>query len=305
LDKDVEICRLADMSELISTFLNSYTSYAKFLWKTLTHPFDDYNYFTLLIGLSLLAWVLELILPWRKKQAIFRHDFWIDAFYMFFNFYIFNLIIFVALSNTSAKLFGQTMNLFGLPKDHLFDMTFLPQWIQFGVYYLIYDFVSYGIHNLLHRVPFLWRFHKVHHSVLEMGFAAHLRYHFIENIVYRSAVYISVAYLLNFKVENIFFMHATAILIGHLNHSNVGWDYGPLKYILNNPKMHIWHHAKELPQSHSKGMNFGISFSIWDYIFGTNYIPNSGRDIELGFPEVEKYPTNFFAQLIEPFKRKK
>ena len=82
-------------------------------------------------------------------------------------------------------------------------------------------------------------------------------------------------------------------------------SYGPLKYILNNPKMHIWHHAKELPASHPKGMNFGISLSIWDYIFRTNYIPSDGRDIELGFENVDEFPRNFFEQQIEPFKKGK
>ncbi len=289
------------MSSALDTFINSYSSYSKYLWNTITHPFDGLNYFTLLIVVSLVAWSIEFLMPWRKEQKIIRKDFWLDAFYMFFNFYIFNLLIFVALSNTSAKLFGNAMGFIGLPTDHVFDMTVLPQWVQFVVYFLIYDFVSWSVHNLLHRIPFLWRFHKLHHSVTEMGFAAHLRYHFVENFLYKSAIYISVAYLLNFKIEYVFFMHAGAILIGHLNHTNVGWDYGPLKYILNNPKMHIWHHAKDLPESHPFGMNFGISLSIWDYLFTTNYIPYDGRDIELGFENVEEYPSNFFQQQVEPF----
>mgnify|MGYP001273654428 CR=1 FL=1 len=51
------------------------------------------------------------------------------------------------------------------------------------------------------------------------------------------------------------------VLIGHLNHSNISLDYGLLKYVLNNPKMHIWHHAKDLPNRYSSGVNFGISKS--------------------------------------------
>ncbi len=293
------------MNGFLDTFINSYSSYAKFLWKTVTHPFDGTNYFTLLILVSLLAWLIEIFLPWRKEQKIIRKDFWLDAFYMFFNFYIFNLLIFVALSNTSAKLFGEFMGLIGLPNDYLFDLSVLPLWLQFVVFFLLADFVQWSVHNLLHRNNFLWKIHKVHHSVVEMGFAAHLRYHFAENILYKSALYIVLSYLLHFKLEHAFFMHAFAIAIGHLNHTNVGWDYGPLKYVLNNPKMHIWHHAKDLPDSHRFGMNFGISLSIWDYLFKTNYIPYDGRDIPLGFEDVEKYPSNFFQQLIEPFKKER
>ena len=51
-------------------------------------------------------------------------------------------------------------------------------------------------------------------------------------------------------------------------------------------------------------MNFGISLSIWDYLFKTNYVPSNGRDIELGFEKIEEFPEDFLSQQIEPFKQK-
>ena len=66
--------------------------------------------------------------------------------------------------------------------------------------------------------------------------------------------------------------------------------------------MHIWHHAKNLPPDRQYGANYGITLSLWDYIFGTAYIPGSGRDIELGFEDIEKYPENFKGQMVEPFR---
>jgi sterol desaturase/sphingolipid hydroxylase (fatty acid hydroxylase superfamily) len=90
-----------------------------------------------------------------------------------------------------------------------------------------------------------------------------------------------------------------------LNHANLGWDYGPLEYVLNNPKMHIWHHAKELPAEHQKGANFGLSLSVWDYLFGTNYIPSEGQNIDLGFEDIESYPDKMYDQLLEPFRTAK
>lgn len=293
------------MEEILNIIIRSYKGYASFLWETITHPFGDYNYFTLLILLSLGVWLLELAFPWRKKQKAIRKGFWIDAFYMFFNFYIFNLIIFVALSNTSAHLFGKMVSITGLPDDHLLDLSGWSPWLQLLLYFIIADFVQWSIHVLLHKSPVLWRFHKVHHSITEMGFAGHLRYHFMENVFYKTGLYIVLGYIFNFKLEYAFFMHAGTIMIGHLNHANLGWDYGPFKYILNNPKMHIWHHAKDLPGSHPNGMNFGISLSIWDYLFGTSYIPSSGRDIELGFDEIEEYPEGFLELQVEPFKKEK
>ena len=65
------------------------------------------------------------------------------------------------------------------------DITSLPTWLQLLVFFIVLDFVQWFTHSLLHRFKFLWKFHQVHHSVKEMGFAAHLRYHWMENIFYK------------------------------------------------------------------------------------------------------------------------
>jgi sterol desaturase/sphingolipid hydroxylase (fatty acid hydroxylase superfamily) len=67
--------------------------------------------------------------------------------------------------------------------------------------------------------------------------------------------------------------------------------------------MHIWHHAKALPAEHPYGMNFGLTLSIWDYLFRTAYIPKSGRDIELGFDDDANFPRTFLEQMKYPFKK--
>lgn len=287
---------------------SSYVGAAKGLWNKIMEPFtrDGYlNLFYFLIIISVLVWVLEIVSPWRKKQAVFRRDFWLDSFYMFFNFFLFRVVLFAALIRVTYALFASFLGLFGYKGGALFDFSELHWGIQFVVFFLIADIVQWGVHVLLHRIPILWRFHKVHHSVKEMGFAAHLRYHFMENVFYNPAKYVALSLLFGFEFEYIFYVYYSTILIGHLNHANLNVDYGPLRFILNNPKMHIWHHAKELPEKHQYGMNFGISLSIWDYLFGTAYVPHDGRDIELGFSDDESYPQNFWGQLIEPFKRKK
>jgi hypothetical protein len=79
-----------------------------------------------------------------------------------------------------------------------------------------------------------------------------------------------------------------------------GTPMGPLKYILNSPQMHIWHHSYDLPPG-KNGVNYGITLSVWDWLFGEAYIPSDGRDIVLGFTGVEQYPHSFVAQNIEPF----
>lgn len=292
------------MENVINIISNAYHGYSSYLLKELSNPLNNGgSYFYLLILISLIAWSLEIFFPWRKNQQIFRKDFWIDAFYMFFNFFIFNLIVFIALSSVTENYFKEFMHVLNLPSNGILDLSTFPVIIQLILYFIIADLVQWLIHYLLHHNKFLWKVHQVHHSVTEMGFAAHLRYHWLETLVYKTGLYIILAWFLNFRLEYAFFLHAFTILIGHLNHTNFSLDYGFLKYILNNPKMHIWHHAKQMPKEFPNGMNFGISLSIWDYLFKTNYIPFDGKDIELGFPEIEKYPRGFLAQFIKPFKK--
>lgn len=293
------------MEKYIEIFKNSYSGYFNYLWNEITQ-FHWENYFYGLIVVSLVVWALEILFPWRKKQKVFRKDFWLDTFYMFFNFFLLNLIVLIFLSNATAELFNDLLGMAGIKllDFQLLDLDALPFGLGLLIFFLITDFVQWNTHRLLHYSPFLWNFHKLHHSVKEMGFAAHLRYHWMEPVVYKSLLYIPLAIIGGFNVESVAIVHFSALAIGHLNHANLGWDYGFLKYILNNPKMHIWHHAKVLPKHAQYGINFGISLSIWDYLFKTNHIPHDGRDIELGFEGDEKFPSSFISQELYPIKTK-
>ena len=162
--------------------------------------------------------------------------------------------------------------------------------------------MHWNVHRLLHRVPWLWEFHKVHHSVREMGFAAHLRFHPVESVVYRVLEYLPLA-LIGFGVDDFFVAYVVSLPIGHWNHANVSLPIGPLRYVLNNPQMHIWHHAKQFPDEHRYGANFGLSLSLWDYLFDSAWIPGDGRDVELGFENVEDYAQDFGSQMLRPFRR--
>jgi len=283
---------------------NSFTGYWNYLVSEILFTYDYkpwyQNYFHWLILVSLAAWSLEIIIPWRKKQPIFRKDFWLDAFYMFFNYFLFSLILYNALSNVGVQAFNDFLALFGITNIVAIKIAALPAAVQLLIAFVVADFIQWNIHRLLHRFPRLWEFHKVHHSVKEMGFAAHLRYHWMETIIYKSIQYIPLA-MIGYGIDDFFIVHLISLAIGHLNHSNVGWGYGVFGYILNNPKMHIWHHAKELPNKY--GVNFGLSLSVWDYLFKTAYIPESGKDIELGFDHDETFPQRFLQQITYPWRR--
>ena len=289
------------MNKYFEIITNSYSGYFNYLKNELLSLHIE-NYLYGLIFISLAVFVLEILFPWRKNQAIIRKDFWLDTFYMFFNFFVLNLIILIALSNVTEQLFTDFLAVFNFKPIslQLFNFSNSPKIISLLVFFIVADFVQWNTHRMLHRVTFLWNFHKVHHSVKEMGFAAHLRYHWMEPIVYKAMLYIPLAIIGGFTIKDVFIVHFFTITIGHLNHANLGWDYGFLKYIFNNPKMHIWHHAKEMPNKY--GTNFALTLSIWDYIFKTNYIPSDGRDIELGFANDEQFPKDFISQETHPIK---
>ena len=333
-------------------FIDGYKSYASYFWYEITHP-SITNYFYWLIAVSLFFFALEIVIPWRKKQATFRKDFWLDAFYMFFNFFLFSLIIYNAASDVVVNFFNDTIRSIsgGFDLQASNPLNSLPLWAILIIGFLVRDFVQWWVHRLLHRVEWLWRFHKVHHSVEQMGFAAHLRYHWMENIVYRSLEYIPLA-LLGIGLYDFFIIHIFTLSWGHYNHANISVDgkvtggilglliavlitnnllditilegassslvitsfigivllgifvLGPaMKYIFNSPEMHIWHHAYNLPEGKQYGINFGITLALWDYIFKTAEIPHQGRDIRLGFPDVENFPQGFVDQLSYGIKK--
>lgn len=286
---------------MLETFYNSFLGSLDWTWRMITFDVPWYlNYFYGLIAISLVVWVLELLFPWRKDQNIFRKDFWLDAFYMFFNFFIFAIFV-----SGFYSVFEYLSASVGIKMDSiaLIDMEVLPGWAQLLIFFVLLDFVQWVTHVALHRYDILWRFHKVHHSVKEMGFAAHLRYHWMENIFYKPLKTIAVMFIGGFEPHQAFIVHYVAIAIGHLNHANIHITWGPLRYVFNNPVMHLWHHVYHLPEGRTRGINFGISLSLWDYIFKTAEIPKDDAHIEIGYPGDEKMPDNFGKQLTYGFKR--
>jgi len=261
-------------------------------------PFYE-NYFWGLVLLSLLVWGLELLFPWRKQQGAFRKDFGLDVFYMFFNFFIFSIAIsgFYDAIALLFKTIGVAPNSLQLLNLQAFSIG-----VQCLLFFVVLDFVQWCTHILLHKYSFLWAFHKIHHSVKEMGFAAHLRYHWMENILYKPLKTVGLMLLGGFEPQHAFVVHFFAIAIGHFNHANLKITWGPLKYVFNNPVMHLYHHAHAQPEG-KVGVNFGISLSLWDYLFKTSYVPQPNGELQLGFPGDEKIPTNFWGQIRYGFRK--
>ena len=293
------------MERYLDIIISAYQGYTGYLWGQITFTGSEswwHNYFWYLVLISAVFFSLEISKPWRKDQPRFRKDFWLDIFYMFFNFFLFSLIIFNAASDVFVNLWNDFLALFGSENTVAITVASWPKWGQLLLLFVLKDFIEWWVHRLLHIVPVLWEFHKVHHSVEQMGFAAHLRYHWMESVLYKSIVYLPFS-MIGFGIDDFFVVHVFAIAIGHWNHANFRVKIGLLGYILNNPNMHMWHHAYEVPEDRKYGMNFGLTLSLWDYIFRTAYIPSTGRDIRLGFPGISHFPKTFWDQARYGFKR--
>ena len=288
------------MNSYLEAFSNALAGSLDWTWKSVIGQVPWFqNYFWGIVIISLMVWGFEIVFPWRRNQAVFRKDFWLDLCYLFFNFFPFSIVI-----NGFYELFTLLFNDLNIPIDQVavIDLASLPEWAQLLLFFVVLDFVQWLTHILLHKNPFLWQFHKVHHSVKEMGFAAHMRYHWMENVLYKPFKAFAVMILGGFEPQQAFLVHFITITIGHLNHANIKLTWGIFKYLFNNPVMHLYHHAKTIP-SGKVGVNFAISLSIWDYIFKTSYIPEESGKVPLGFPEDETFPKSFFEQQTYGFKK--
>ncbi len=255
-----------------------------------------------LFTVSALVMLAERLWPWRPEQKQVRPALWSDVVHLVFNGHFLGLIFFGVASHHILPHLDRWFAGIGWT-DVVYRNAAAgwPIWVQIPIALFAIDFVQWCVHNLLHRVPFFWRFHETHHSVEdgEMDWIVSFRFQWTEVVVYKVVQYLPLAWF-GFAWEAII-VHATfGTLIGHLNHSNLDLGRGWWRYILNSPRMHIWHH--DYDRGGSDTVNFGIIFSCWDWIFGTAYMPEHSPR-KLGYPGVEDHPKDFFSQVVWPAQR--
>jgi len=185
----------------------------------------------------------------------------------------------------------------------------LPVWAKIVVVVLASDFLSWLSHFLRHKIPVLWYFHSIHHSQTELNIFTDHRVHPIEQLF---------SVLIRFWPMTLFDLrHGVSIgvawaflLAWHpmIYHANIRTNYGWLRYLFVTPQSHRVHHSK-LPQH--QDTNFGTIFSIWDYLFGTQYrnydeYPSVGvADPGSPQPKTRKHVellSAYCGQLVYPFR---
>jgi sterol desaturase/sphingolipid hydroxylase (fatty acid hydroxylase superfamily) len=254
------------------------------------------DYLGWLLALSAGFFLLERLRPARLGQPPLRAQLSNDLVYLLFNGHLYALLAgnLVGLAAAGTR---RGLALAGLLPEHGW-LTGRPFLVQLVLVLVVSDFLQWCVHNLLHRVPVLWRLHKLHHSIHVMDWAGNFRFHWGEVVVYRSLQYVPLLWL-GGSGEAVFAVAVFATAWGHFNHANVELGLGPLGYVLNSPRMHLWHH--DTSDEGGTAKNFGVVFSLWDHLFRTAYWPRERAPARLGYPGDAEVPAGVLAQVAFPF----
>jgi len=181
--------------------------------------------------------------------------------------------------------------------------------------FIISDFTRYFLHRLLHTVPLLWRFHKVHHSAKVLNPLTFYRVHPVENLLFGFRYVLSMGivsgvfiYLFGSKVDiydvvgvNIF-VFIFSILGSNLRHSHIKLSYPKfLEKVFISPYMHQIHHSTKFFNK-----NFGGTLAIWDYMFNTHKFSKQVKTVKFGLKKEQMGDYNSIIKLlITPFRMSK
>ena len=171
----------------------------------------------------------------------------------------------------------------------------LPFWWQAAAYLLFSDFLLYWSHRLFHGAK-LWRFHAIHHSAEDVDWTTAYRFHPV-NLAFGAFLVDVVMLYIGVSPKVLLFLAPFQTMMALFVHANLNWTFGPLKYVIATPVFHRWHHsAPELGGE----KNFAPSFALWDFLFGTFYMPQGALPQTYGVDD-PNVPEGFLQQLVYPF----
>lgn len=179
-----------------------------------------------------------------------------------------------------------------------------PLWAQVVLLLLAGDAGRYWGHRLAHEIPFLWRFHAVHHSAHRLWFWNATRQHPVDKVWFMATEFI-VPILLGVNGDVLALYAGVTAVCGFAQHCNINLKLGPFYWFFNVVELHRWHHSKKI---HESDNNYGNNLIVYDRVFGTYFHPErQGRqeksdrevaDIGLLNPD---YPQHYLGQLAAPF----
>jgi sterol desaturase/sphingolipid hydroxylase (fatty acid hydroxylase superfamily) len=255
------------------------------------------NSWAILIPFILFAVMALIEMRHPRHKLVFRQQRWITHT----GFFIVNLgmgRLLSLLSVSSAAAYATQYN-WGL-----FAVFNAPFWLELIAALIIYDFAVWAQHRAMHKIPFLWRAHQVHHSDRELDVSTALRFHPFELIIsmlYKSLIIMALGIPIWIAIILELWLNINALF----NHSNVklpNWLDRLLRPILVTPDMHLVHHSIAVGEQQS---NFGFGLSIWDRMAGS-YLPQSamGKNAEIiGLKSSQnESPTKWGWSMLQPFR---
>lgn len=261
-----------------------------YLFKDTDNNFIASTYISLLFS-SVVIFFFEYYMPFNMEWKPGKKDWINDAIYFVF--------IQSLLSKALVWLTVVFLMAF-LANNNLILTTIWPQNLPIAVQVilviLISDFLRYWLHRLSHTIPFLWRFHAVHHSVDKLYWLNTSRFHPIEKALQFSLDVLP--FMLIGVSQEVIALHFVLYAVnGSFQHCNIIIKYGWLNYVVSSGDLHRWHHSREIDESNN---NYGNNVIIWDLIFGSFFLPKDRVVEELGLKNKE-YPSDFLNQMKTPF----
>jgi sterol desaturase/sphingolipid hydroxylase (fatty acid hydroxylase superfamily) len=241
-------------------------------------------------GLSFLFLVLvfvpmERVFPAKARQKFFRPHWALDFCFFLGQYLLWSGWVLWILNYFNASLTSI------LPSEFQVMIQSQPYVLQAFEALVISDFLIYWGHRLQHKVDFLWRFHKVHHSAEHLDWLAAHREHPIDSI-YTIGLINLPAFIMGFPLQSIAGVIAFRGIWAIYIHSNVRLPIGPIKKLIGAPELHHWHHNLERDTG-----NYANISPLMDLLFGTYVCPDKEPE---KFGIHEEVPKNYLGQMIEP-----
>ena len=252
-----------------------------------------------LFGCALVIFLLIELAASYRKATVSKFKRWlINLSLTAFNSLVLALIFGGAPLLLAAYVSEHNLGILNLPA-----LASVPYWIKVLFTLVLLDFLLYVWHLLNHVVPFLWRFHRVHHTDLNMDVSTATRFH-IGELSISAVIKLTLIYLLGADVLMVVIFESALVLCAQFEHSclrisprleAVIWP------VLVPPSMHRIHHSVKIKE---RNTNYGTIFSLWDRMLGTllNDIDQQGIRIGVGGHFQEK-KLNLHHLLVMPFTR--
>jgi sterol desaturase/sphingolipid hydroxylase (fatty acid hydroxylase superfamily) len=207
----------------------------------------------------------------NRTQKIFRRSFGADVFYYFLNGVLPKLLLITSLAVVTAGLHRL------VPLAYYSYVGALPTWLRLCAALVVNEVGGYWGHRWSHQIPYLWRFHVIHHSAEEIDWLVTSKAHPVDMFFTRLCAMVplyvlGVAQPLGTRVDYVPLAVTTITMYwAYFIHANVNWRFGWLEWLISTPAFHHWHHTNDGPEFINK--NYSATFPWIDKCFGTFYLP--------------------------------